>query len=239
MIKTEKTQIFLLHFAGGNSYSFQFLKPFMEQIFELCPLELPGRGKRIGEPLIVDENQAIEDYVAQLTAKRNKSPFIIFGHSMGASLGLKVTEKLEKLGDPPCWLIVSGNAGPGMSDNKIRSKMNDVDLKFELKSLGGVPEEVFENMDLYNFFIPIMKADFQLLEEAPEISHGFRIQTPICAIMGDQETQVDNIENWGNYTAGDFRYQILNGNHFFIHNHPARITKIFKNCYDRSLVYKH
>ncbi|HAP63992.1 MAG TPA: thioesterase, partial [Cytophagales bacterium] len=38
---TEQPQLFLLHFAGGNCYSFQFLKNIVPQQISFLPLELP------------------------------------------------------------------------------------------------------------------------------------------------------------------------------------------------------
>ncbi|MFT5822556.1 MAG: external thioesterase TEII [Crocinitomix sp.] len=231
---SDKIQVFLLHFAGGNYYSFQFLKPHFSGIFEACPIELPGRGKRIREDLIFDEKEAVADYLKQIKSLRNGRPYLIYGHSMGASLGLRLTKKLEELGDAPLRLIVSGNAGPGTGDNKCRSQMNEAELKIELRTMGGVPEEVLENKELYDFFIPIMKADFSLLEKS-EKNEGnkvdYKLETPITALMGDSEETVDEIENWRNYTTGKCDFQVLSGNHFFIHEHAKRITELFENTY--------
>ncbi len=49
----KKTQLFLLHFAGGNYYSFRFMFPQLNE-FEIIPVELPGRGKRMKENLLKD-----------------------------------------------------------------------------------------------------------------------------------------------------------------------------------------
>lgn len=238
MINSEKIQVFLLHFAGGNCYSFQFLKPYFPVNFEFIPLELPGRGKRMLEELLFDESHAIADYLNQIKALRNKKPFLIFGHSMGATLGLRVAKKLEESGDSLLRLIVAGNAGPGTGERKRRSEMGDEELKNELRTLGGVPEEVLENEDLFNFFIPSMKADFKLLENLKELDENYKIQAPITAVMGDEEETADEIGNWGRFTSNEFVHQLLKGNHFFIHDHPSEIGKIFKNSYDRSLVLK-
>src|SRR5690349_18687727 len=106
-------QLFLLHFAGGSTYSFDFLKKHLKTDIEFLPLELPGRGKRSTEKLIKTKQEAIEDYLSQILKLRNGSPFIVYGHSMGATLGLSVVSGLEKRGHFPEQLIVSGNSGPG------------------------------------------------------------------------------------------------------------------------------
>lgn len=237
MKSKNNVQIFMLHFAGGNIYSFQFLKPYMPTTFDFYPLELPGRGKRISEKLLSSKQSAIEDFVHQITSLRNTQPYVIFGHSMGASLGLRVTKKLEALGDPPKKLIVAGNAGPGTGEDKYRSKMNDIELKEELKILGGVSDEVLSNDDVFNFYLPILKSDFMVLEDNEEIASDLKIKSSITAVMGDKEKTSEKIENWRNFTSGEFEFCHLPGNHFFIYDHPMEIVRIIKKSYDRPLVF--
>src|SRR5262249_8544650 len=109
----KRPQLFLLHFAGGNCYSFQFIMPLLQR-FEIIPLELPGRGRRMKESLLKDFDLAAQDIYHQLTGKLTSASFIIYGHSMGAYLALRVANMLEKAGKFPAFVIVSGNAGPGI-----------------------------------------------------------------------------------------------------------------------------
>lgn len=238
MYSNQKTQIFLLHFAGGSCYSFDFLRHEIQHNFEFHALELPGRGKRNQESNLVKKTDAILDYVAQIKKLRNNNqPYIIYGHSMGATLGLTVVKKMEEHLDPPNILIVSGNPGPGASYNdKERHALSDSELKKELRSLGGVPEEILEDEDLYNYFIPIMRADFEILEKSKLSEVGLLIETPIFAAMGDKEETVAEIENWKLYTSGKFDYQVVPGNHFFIHEQVKTLAKIINDYGPYSLV---
>ncbi len=233
-----KTQLFLLHFGGGNCYSYQFLKPHVLPDFDFLPLELPGRGKRIQEQLLSNDLEAVQDLVSQILTLRNNDPFLIFGHSMGASLGLRVTKKLEELGDPPTRLIVAGNAGPGTEKEDLRrSEMTDEAFKNELRALGGVSNEILNNEDIFSFFAPIMRSDFRLLENSEKLSSNFKIRIPLVAVMGDKEESAGEIQNWKNFTSNDFKYYLLPGNHFFIHDHPSTLIKIICNQYDRPMVF--
>lgn len=238
MYSNQKIQIFLLHFAGGSCYSFDFLKNDIQDQFECHALELPGRGKRNQEPHLFKKTDAIQDYVSQIQKLRNNNqPYMIYGHSMGATLGLSVTKKMEELSDPPGILIVSGNPGPGASYNdKQRHALSDVEFKKELRALGGVPEEILEDEELYNYFSPIMRADFEILEKNKLSEVGLVIETPIFAVMGNEEETVTEIENWQLYTSGKFDYQVLPGNHFFIHRQVKALSKIIGECAAYSLV---
>jgi external thioesterase TEII len=222
-----RKQIYLLHFAGGNVYSFQFLKKYFSQSYEFIPLELPGRGKRMAERLINSVDSAVSDYVSQIEKHRNGQPFIVYGHSMGASLGLEVTKKMELRGDRPLRLIVSGNAGPGIHENKRRYLMDEDNFKNELRELGGVPEEVLNDPDLFGFFEPIMRADFEILESERKTDNGeIVLETPIIALMGDSEDKSDQISNWKTFSTKEVKTVIWSGNHFFIHDHAAHLAKL-------------
>ncbi|WP_166923742.1 thioesterase II family protein [Flavobacterium poyangense] len=228
-------QLFLLHFAGGNCYSYDFLKKKLKaKDFSVYALELPGRGKRYNENLLLNKKEAIQDYVKQIKNLRNKEPYIIYGHSMGATLGFSVVREMEQEKDAPLQLIVTGNAGPGLkvfeeNDTKIkkdRYTLPDPEFKTVLRELGGIPEEVLENQELFDFFSPIIRADFQVLETGGFIEQNTKIDCPIHAIMGDSEKRAHRIDNWKKYTTANFKSQILPGNHFFIHDHPEEIASI-------------
>lgn len=225
-----KAQLFLIHFAGGNSYSFRFMNLFFKD-FEIISLELPGRGKRVTEQLITDFDQAAQDIFNQIRKKRIDSKFAIYGHSMGASLALRVTKLLENINDCPACIFVSGNPGPGVSDNKKRYLLEKKEFIEELKKLGGVSDELIDNRELFDFFEPILRADFEIAENN-KLEFETAVVTPIYAMMGSEEGMVEKISNWSNYTNAHFDYEIMEGDHFFIHNHASKIARIIKTNYD-------
>ncbi|WP_265960998.1 thioesterase II family protein [Aquimarina muelleri] len=224
-----KMQLFLLHFAGGSCYSFDFLRSYINTDIDFIPLEIPGRGKRFKESPLKNKKEAIQDYVNQVKSLRNDQPYLIYGHSMGATLGLSVVNEMQKRGDLPLHLIVSGNPGPGIKELEVKQQrylMNDSDFKKELRKLGGVPEEVLESEELYDFFGPIMRADFEILEKDDFSEEEIKIDAPIFALMGSEEEKKGRIENWKNFTSKSFSSQIFKGNHFFIHDYPKELAQI-------------
>lgn len=233
----KKPQLFLLHFAGGNCYSFQFMIPLLKD-FEVICLELPGRGKRINEPLVKDFDLAANDIFRQLQEKLTSSSFLIYGHSMGAYLALRVSKLLESIGKSPAYLVVSGNAGPGVSDEKRRYLLGKDEFIKELKSIGGIPDEVFEHEELFDFFEPVLRADFEIAETNHKVNESV-VNIPIYAMMGNEEEKVDNISNWARFSTVAFNYEILEGDHFFIHRYPERVATVIKDCYNGVALLQH
>lgn len=218
----------MLHFAGGNCYSFQFMMPFLKDYTPIA-LELPGRGMRIKENLLSDFEEASKDIFDQLVKSSvTKEPFIIYGHSMGAYFALKITKMLEDIGKPPLCMVVTGNPGPGMDPNKERYLLTGQAFIQELQEMGGLPDELLQDQEVFKFFEPVIRADFKLAAEH-RLENAIVVDTPIYAIMGDSEQCKDKITNWSKYTTNKFEYEILPGDHFFIRKHPQRIVECIKN----------
>src|SRR5258708_15140581 len=229
----QQTQLFLLHFAGGNRYSFQFMLPFLQD-FAVIPLELAGRGSRIGEPLLTDFDEAARDLYRQLTDKLRYPGCLIYGHSMGAYLGLRVANMLEAAGKYPAGLIVSGNAGPCIEKDRSTYHLPRADFIEELNKLGGIPPEMIENEELFSFFEPILRADMEIAEKK-NMTGEPAINAPLFALMGSDEAKADKISNWSFFTQSHFNSEILKGDHFFIYKHPARIAAIIRDCCNKSV----
>lgn len=223
-------QIFFLPFAGGSRYSYNFLVPFLKS-YEITPLELPGRGKRLSEELILDFDLAASDLFDQLKSKLVSDRYIIYGHSLGSFLALKLCSMLEHISIPPIGIVVSGNPGPGITKSRNRYLMPSEEFLREIEKLGGLSEEILRNDELLNFYIPILRADFELAEKN-EMNSIIPVSCPIFAIMGDEEENVEKILNWSNYTTGSFSCEVLTGGHFFIKRHSLKIGKILARMLD-------
>ena len=236
MYSSHLPQLFLLHYAGGNVYSFNFLKKYLEPHFEVVCIELPGRGKRMLETILKDKKEAVNDQYNEIQKYRKKGvDFAIYGHSMGAILGLGVTCLLQKNMDAPINLIVTGNSGPGTDRQELRYNLDSEGFMDALKELGGIPDEVYENKELFDFFEPILRADFEIIER--HIDEELEtINCPIYCVMGSEEKYVSRISNWKNFTNNIFEYEIFEGNHFFINNHPEKLAQFIQKAYNDTLV---
>ncbi|SKA48308.1 Surfactin synthase thioesterase subunit [Chitinophaga eiseniae] len=217
----KKPQLFLLHFAGGNYFSYQSMIPYLHG-FEVISPELPGRGKRIMEPLVTTFEEAAADIFRQITA-RLSGRFFIYGHSMGAYLALQVAHMLEHISQAPEAVWVSGTAGPDYLEHTGRHLLSGEGLTEELKKLGGIPDEFWEDDDLFSFFEPVIRADFEIVDTC-YIPDGTCISAPLYAMMGEEEENAQHIGCWEKFTRAAFKSQLFPGKHFFIHDHPAAIA---------------
>jgi surfactin synthase thioesterase subunit len=220
-----KPQLFFVHFAGGNRYSYRFLVQYLSD-FEIIPLELPGRGMRMHEVLLTDKEMAASDLFEQIRTQVKSDRFYLFGHSMGSYLVLQRAGMLEDSGLPPSVIFVSGNAGPGIHI-KTRYLLSSQDFKNELRALGGMDDRVLEEEELFSFYEPVLRADFELTEKY-NLYKERPVQAPIFAMMGSREDNVGKIANWKKFTSSRFGYKIFEGGHFFIYEYPSEIANIIR-----------
>jgi surfactin synthase thioesterase subunit len=218
-----RPHLFILHFAGGNKYSYQ---PIINHFgkFSVEVLELPGRGRRMKEDLLYDQEKAVEDLYQQIAGRIPRVDYLIYGHSMGATLGLKLAKKLIAEGLPPKGLFVTGNPGPGIENEVIRHNLPREEFIKELKKLGGVPDEVFQSEELYNFFEPVLRADFKIAEENASKAAPL-VNIPIYAVMGEEEDYVEDLKNWKKFTTSTFECEVWPGNHFFIFENGEKLAE--------------
>jgi external thioesterase TEII len=224
-----KVQLFLMHFAGGNSYSYQFMAPMLSN-FELVPLELPGRGKRMAEPILHDFFAAADDMYRQVNEKLYGNKYLIYGHSMGAFLGMRVASMMEKAGKPPAYLFVSGNSGPGLIREEKDHLLPDKEFMDMLIKMGGLSPELLENQELLDFFLPIIRSDFEVTGHIDPPAED-PISAPIYAMMGSEEDEVEKIDNWKRFSSTLCETEVMPGDHFFIHKHAQKIAKVINDKY--------
>jgi len=226
----EKDKLFLIPFAGGNGYSLRFFTDYLKDQFELVFLELPGRGRRLDESLLTNLDCVISDYMSQILMHIVfESDIYIYGHSMGAILALRLCEKLEsKKNTFVKKNFVSGCSRLYPNDQKIY-KLDEKSFKKELVKLGGMPKEILDNNSFFEFYDPIIRADFEVIQSKPFFYEGFKINTPIYSMMGSKEEGTPQIENWKGLTSSSFEFKIFEGNHFFIQNESEAVSEIISS----------
>lgn len=233
---SSKPQIFLLHYAGGDRNSFRPLLEGLQSQFQIETPELPGRGDRMSETFLNNKQEAVAEVLEQIKDARQKDvPYLIYGHSMGAILGLEICHAMEKEGDAPVYFVPTGYPGPGIKDNAPIAGLPRTEFFAEVRKLGGLSDEVMQYEELLDFFEPVLRADFGLLENKGNETFKEKIKTPIYAVMGKNEQYAFDIRNWVKYTEADCECQIVNGNHFFINQNFNYLSQVIKNLMNAAM----
>ena len=205
-------------YAGGAAQIFRAWPQLLPASVEVCPVQLPGRGNRIREPAFTNLLSLVETF-AEVVRLHLDRPFAIFGHSMGATLGFELARYLGREHSlEPVHLFVSGSPAPQMPNlNPPTYDLPEPEFIQKLRQLNGTPREVLEHPGLMELMLPILRADFELIQTYV-YTDGVPLACQITAFGGlsDQEVNREQLEAWRRQTTAGFSMHMFPGDHFFL-----------------------
>ncbi|MHA4811619.1 thioesterase II family protein [Flavitalea flava] len=225
----KKTNLICLPFAGGNKYSYRDYERKAPSILNIIPLEYPGRGARIQEPLLSDINALVADLYQQVKGMLDHPSYAIYGHSMGGLIGCLLTREIVLRNHrPPLHLFITGTAGPAAPSRRDtkRHLMEKAEFLEEIKNLNGSPDGVLKSEELLDYFEPILRADFKACESYVYEESG-ALNVPMTVITGTEEDmEEEEIALWQKESNQTVDFRRMPGGHFFILNYPDSILEI-------------
>jgi medium-chain acyl-[acyl-carrier-protein] hydrolase len=221
-------RLFCFPYAGGGALIYRNWSNNLPSSVEVLPVQLPGRGNRILDAPFTEMSALVPATAESLLPYLDK-PFAFFGHSMGAIISFELTRHLRRENGPqPVALFVSGGRAPQVPDeDPIKYNLPEPEFIEELRRLNGTPPEVLENSELLQLMIPLLRADFSLVETYEYASEP-PLKCPIFAFGGLQDVDVkrEQLEAWREQTTGHFLLRMFPGDHFFFHTSEAEILRI-------------
>ena len=225
--------------AGAMYLRWQRLLPAW---INVAPLELPGRGRRLDEPLVEDFQTLVEqlcDEIAQ--GKQGKSQrWAIFGHSMGALLAYGITARLQTLRastpvlsrpefSMPERLFASASPAPSRRDpDELPDTNDDAALIADLRKQGGTPQEVFDSPELLHLTLTTLRADYRVCESF-DYDGSPPLAMPVQVFAGRQDDiEAHRIEAWRDEAGGSFDLHWFDGGHFFIRAHERQVLRLLE-----------
>jgi len=221
-----KTILFCLPYGGGSATVYHSWKKDLHRSIELVPLELAGRGRRFVDPFYRDLDEAVDDIYQMIIGQVGHSSYSIFGHSMGALLAFECAHRLRiKNQRMPEFLFLSGRNPPHRIGDKPRHQLSDEEFRQEIFSLGGTPREVMEQTEMFDFFLPILRADFRMIETYETQRSYEKLACKILVLHGsrDELASPSMVEEWSMYTEKGFQSIPFEGDHFFIHSQKGSV----------------
>ncbi|HYG11003.1 MAG TPA: alpha/beta fold hydrolase [Pyrinomonadaceae bacterium] len=223
-----KLRLFCFPFAGGGALIYRTWPFTLPPEIEVFAAQLPGRSNRLKETPYTDLT-ALTDAVAENILPYLDRPFAFFGHSMGAMISFELARNLRRRGSPqPVHLLVSGRRAPQLGDSQ--RPMHDLpepEFIEELGSLDGTPPEVLAHPELMRLMIPLLRADFSVVE-----TYRYEPDAPldcrITALGGLQDAHVTRpqLEAWQEQTTASCNVRMLPGNHFFLQTEQPLLLRL-------------
>lgn len=225
----DKLRLFCLPHAGASASIFIKWKGLFPPNIEIVPLELAGRGQRWNEPLYHTLDEAVDDIFHRISNQLHEMPYVFLGHSMGGLIAYELIHRISKSGLPtPQFSVFSGVNPPHRKLNKGRYLLPDDELIKELQSMGGVSKELLSDVELLSLFLPIIRADFKIVETYISKEDQSKFNFDILVLRGENDvlTPRERMEEWMRYSSKDCSIHDLEGTHFFLYEHVEKVSKI-------------
>jgi len=226
-------RLFALPYAGGDTSIFARWDDELPREIELCPVQLPGRGRRALEPAY-DELGPLVGALADALAPVVGEPFALFGHSMGALVCFELARELRRRGRPlPCHLLASGRPAPQLPRRYgPLSHLPDAEFVDQLHRRYGYarPPDDGQLAELLALMVPTLRADVKVsdgytyADEAP-------LDCPITAFGGLADATVtrDELVAWQHQTRARFETRMLPGGHFYLESEWGFLVRFIAN----------
>lgn len=227
-------RLYCFPYAGGSAQVFRAWQRHFGPQAKLSLARLPGRVPRISEPAF-KRHKPLVNALADAMIPELPPVFAFWGHSMGALISFELARELRRRGQPaPHALFLSGRGAPQVPDlDPPTFNLPEPEFIAELRRLNGTPKELLASPELKEFFLPTIRADFELVETY-EYEPEAPLNCAICAYGGLQDTNVPaaNVKEWQKQTSGAFKVRMFPGDHFYIHSSADLLHALRRDVLD-------
>jgi medium-chain acyl-[acyl-carrier-protein] hydrolase len=221
-----RLRLLLIPHAGGGASAFRGWADALPPEVEACPVQLPGRENRMGEPAF-DRLAPLVEALAGALERWRDLPYAVLGHSNGALIGFELARHARRTGTPgPVHLFASGRRAPHRpSPVRDVHDLPQAELVAELAELGGMPRQVLEHPELLGLLVPVLRADMALTETYQHRDEP-PLDMPITALTGSEDAKVSlaDAAAWERHTRGGFRLHVFPGDHFYLFANRDRVV---------------
>jgi medium-chain acyl-[acyl-carrier-protein] hydrolase len=196
---------------------------------ELYSIQLPGRDGRLGEAPQSNLVTLIEA-LAEGLAPRLVAPYALFGHSLGALIAYELVRQQRRRGAHlPVRLFVSARRAPQVPNPEpsCHQLPEDAFVEALVQRYNGIPQAVLAEPELMRLFLPILRADFALMETYQHVPEDPLDQAiTVFGGAGDQTVSRADLEPWKETTRGECDIHMMPGGHFFLQTAQAALLAV-------------
>lgn len=225
-------RLFAFPYSGGSAHSYQHWRNWMSPQIELLGVQLPGRGMRMGEPLMFSMEGVVAQLAAEIVPLLDK-PYQLYGHSNGALMAFAVLNRLLEAGArAPEAIILSAKRAPTVVHHGEKySTLSEERFLQKLRELDGTPQELLDHPEMMRLFGPVIRADFALgdtFELGPVHPGVAAVPALVFAGRGDA-MPVQDVFAWAELFPRS-SLVTLNGGHFCINSDPLFAPTLVDFC---------
>lgn len=213
--------------AGAAAHIYRRWPQLLPPDIAVVAVELPGHGSRLSEPPLTRMADILRPLAAEAAALADR-PLVVFGHSMGGTLGAELIRVLRREhGVRPSLMVAAACEAPRREPRKDYAPWLTEDgvLDF-LHRMGGTPPELLADDDYLGMLLPVLRADLTMLS-GPRPADDRPLDCPVRLYLGDRDPGVhpERAAAWRAESDGDFAVQTFDAGHFFVQERPGEVLR--------------
>lgn len=214
-----RTLVCMLPFAGGSASSYWPWSSLLPTDVQVSAVHLPGRQDRWHETPYQDFGILVSDLADEIAEAAAGGPYVLVGHSLGATLAYEVARELRRRSAPdPVLLVISAAVAPQIDHDPIGAeRLSDDELMEQTRQTGRLPAQITENTELLELVLPALRADLALVDSYRYLP-GEPLSCPISVFGGRQDPQVPvtALDPWRALTSNRTTVRVFDGDHFYL-----------------------
>jgi pyochelin biosynthetic protein PchC len=216
--------------VGGSASFFFPISHALSPAIDVLAVQYPARQDRLREKGVDNLAELAELCVAALCCWKDR-PLALFGHSMGATLAFEVARRLERAGQQPAHLFVSGRRAPHMLRDEQVHLRDDAGLVADLMTYGGMNVALLNEEDILQMILPALRSDYKAIETYVH-QPGPKLNCPVHVLIGDSDPRVtvEEAQGWAQHTSDLFDLRVFPGGHFYLSDRVPEIAEVISRC---------
>jgi surfactin synthase thioesterase subunit len=216
-------------YAGAGASIFRSWVEPLAGVFQVLPVQLPGREERFAETPHTNAQEAVQSLLPQILLQlHDKSDIVLFGHSLGAALAFELALRLTKdQGLRVRHLVASGAHAPTRMRERRATGLSAEQFLAQVQTLAGYRPPALENPEMREVILPILRADVEMHERyRPPFVR--RLEVPITCVRGNQDELVSprDLSHWQELTKAPLQRHEVEGGHMYLLERQSALFSI-------------
>lgn len=218
-------RLFCFPYAGGGASIYRTFGLNMPGKIEIVPVQPPGRENRLGEKPFKRAGDLLDLLEEEIQPLLDR-PFAFFGYSLGATIAFELALRLDQRhGKTPRHVMVAARQPPHLESRRSPlHQLPDAEFVAALRDLEGTPAEVLDHPELLELLMPLLRADFEIVETY-EVRQRPALSCTLTAMGGlkDRDVTREDLEGWKGYGQEPFKLRMFPGGHFFLNENRDQL----------------
>ncbi|HZN77777.1 MAG TPA: alpha/beta fold hydrolase [Micromonosporaceae bacterium] len=178
--------------AGGGFGRYREWRDGLPDGVELVLPDLPGREGRLFDKPFPDVASVTEYAIQELAAEITRSDKLaIAGISYGAFVAFDMAARLEASGKRVHAVFAASQRAPTTPLPRINwHLMDDDELLADLVEIGGLSQDMAENKEFVELFLPVLRAELHASEIYRKPDAYDRLRCPIYFYYGKEDAMI-------------------------------------------------